>query len=38
MEFDLTKIEQLLDLLGSPHRAYPAIHLTGTNGKTSRRG
>jgi dihydrofolate synthase/folylpolyglutamate synthase len=35
MEFDLTKIEQLLDLLGSPHRAYPAIHLTGTNGKTS---
>jgi dihydrofolate synthase/folylpolyglutamate synthase len=35
MEFDLAKIEQLLDLLGSPHRAYPAIHLTGTNGKTS---
>ena len=25
----------LLDLLGSPQRAYPAIHLTGTNGKTS---
>jgi dihydrofolate synthase/folylpolyglutamate synthase len=35
MEFDLGKIEQLLDLLGSPQRAYPAIHLTGTNGKTS---
>jgi dihydrofolate synthase / folylpolyglutamate synthase len=35
MEFDLGKIERLLDLLGSPQRAYPAIHLTGTNGKTS---
>jgi dihydrofolate synthase/folylpolyglutamate synthase len=29
------RIEALLDLLGSPQRAYPAIHLTGTNGKTS---
>ncbi|GAB2953318.1 folylpolyglutamate synthase/dihydrofolate synthase family protein [Micromonospora polyrhachis] len=35
MVFDLGRIEQLLDLLGSPQRAYPAIHLTGTNGKTS---
>ena len=35
MVFDLSKIERLLDLLGSPQRAYPAIHLTGTNGKTS---
>lgn len=35
MVFDIGKIEQLLDLLGSPHRAYPSIHLTGTNGKTS---
>jgi dihydrofolate synthase / folylpolyglutamate synthase len=35
MVFDLSKVEQLLDLLGSPHRAYPSIHLTGTNGKTS---
>lgn len=35
MQFNLDKIERLLDLLGSPHRAYPAIHLTGTNGKTS---
>lgn len=33
--FDLGRIGRLLDLLGSPHRAYPAIHLTGTNGKTS---
>ncbi len=35
MVFDLSRIEALLDLLGSPQRAYPAIHLTGTNGKTS---
>jgi dihydrofolate synthase / folylpolyglutamate synthase len=35
MVFDLSKIERLLDLLGSPQRAYPSIHLTGTNGKTS---
>src|SRR5262245_14345729 len=32
---DRTRIEALLDLLGSPQRAYPAIHITGTNGKTS---
>jgi dihydrofolate synthase / folylpolyglutamate synthase len=35
MAFDLDKIRDLLDVLGSPQRAYPAIHLTGTNGKTS---
>ncbi len=35
MIFDLSRIEGLLDLLGSPQRAYPAIHITGTNGKTS---
>src|SRR5207237_10527754 len=35
MHFELEKIESLLDLLGSPQRAYPSIHLTGTNGKTS---
>ena len=29
------RIVALLDLLGNPQRAYPAIHLTGTNGKTS---
>ncbi|MFH8368937.1 bifunctional folylpolyglutamate synthase/dihydrofolate synthase [Streptomyces sp. NPDC018031] len=29
------RIATLLDILGSPHRAYPAIHITGTNGKTS---
>src|SRR3954471_12177045 len=35
MVFDMTKIRELMDLLGSPQRAYPSIHLTGTNGKTS---
>lgn len=32
---DRDRIVALLDLLGNPQRAYPAIHLTGTNGKTS---
>jgi len=35
MVFDLGRITELLDVLGGPQRAYPAIHLTGTNGKTS---
>jgi len=35
MRPDLSRITQLMDLLGSPQRSYPAIHLTGTNGKTS---
>jgi dihydrofolate synthase/folylpolyglutamate synthase len=29
------RMQQLVDLLGDPQRAYRAIHLTGTNGKTS---
>ena len=32
---DLDRIRLLCDLLGSPQQAYPSIHLTGTNGKTS---
>ena len=32
---DLERIRMLMDLLGSPQLAYPSIHLTGTNGKTS---
>jgi dihydrofolate synthase/folylpolyglutamate synthase len=35
MVFDLGRIESLLDLMGTPQRTYPSIHLTGTNGKTS---
>jgi dihydrofolate synthase / folylpolyglutamate synthase len=31
----LERIRDLVDILGSPHRAYPVIHVTGTNGKTS---
>lgn len=31
----LERIEALLALLGSPHVEFPAIHITGTNGKTS---
>ena len=32
---DLTRMTTLVDLLGHPEQAYPTIHLTGTNGKTS---
>jgi dihydrofolate synthase / folylpolyglutamate synthase len=35
MVFDLGRIESLLELLGDPQKAYPSIHVTGTNGKTS---
>jgi dihydrofolate synthase/folylpolyglutamate synthase len=31
----LARIEALVRLLGLPQTSYPAIHLTGTNGKTS---
>ena len=31
----LVRIEALMDILGQPQRSYPAIHITGTNGKTS---
>jgi dihydrofolate synthase/folylpolyglutamate synthase len=32
---DLDRIVDLLTLLGDPQRAFPSIHITGTNGKTS---
>jgi dihydrofolate synthase/folylpolyglutamate synthase len=35
MQPDLERIRLLLDLLGSPQKSYPAIHIGGTNGKTS---
>ena len=35
MVFEPERIISLLDLLGTPQRAYQSIHLTGTNGKTS---
>ncbi len=31
----LDRIDALVELLGSPQLSYPAVHLTGTNGKTS---
>ena len=31
----LDRVAELMDLLGSPQHAYRAIHLTGTNGKSS---
>ena len=31
----LRRIAALVDLLGAPHRAYPVLHVAGTNGKTS---
>ncbi len=31
----LDRIRALVDLLGDPQRAYPVVHVTGTNGKTS---
>lgn len=35
IEPSLTRIDALLELLGSPQRGYPSIHIAGTNGKTS---
>ncbi len=35
IEPSLTRISTLMDLLGSPQLSYPAIHIAGTNGKTS---
>ncbi|MFI2841042.1 bifunctional folylpolyglutamate synthase/dihydrofolate synthase [Mycolicibacterium sp. PDY-3] len=35
IEPSTTRIVALLELLGAPQRAYPSIHIAGTNGKTS---
>ena len=35
LEPSLDRIEAFTELLGRPQDAYPVIHLTGTNGKTS---
>ena len=34
-KFGLERTVQLLEHLGNPHRAYPSIHVAGTNGKGS---
>src|SRR3954462_7600046 len=35
LEPSLDRIQAFTEMLGDPQRAYPVIHLTGTNGKTS---
>jgi dihydrofolate synthase/folylpolyglutamate synthase len=35
IEPSTARISALLELLGSPQRGYPSIHIAGTNGKTS---
>jgi dihydrofolate synthase / folylpolyglutamate synthase len=35
MDPTLVRMRALVELLGDPQRAYPVIHITGTNGKTS---
>lgn len=35
IEPSLTRMVALADLLGSPQRSYPVLHIAGTNGKTS---
>jgi len=35
LEPSLDRIRALTELLGDPQAAYPVVHLTGTNGKTS---
>ena len=35
LEPSLDRIRAFSELLGDPQHAYPVIHLTGTNGKTS---
>jgi len=35
LEPSLDRISAFTELLGEPQRAYPVVHLTGTNGKTS---
>jgi dihydrofolate synthase/folylpolyglutamate synthase len=35
IEPTLERVRRLVELLGDPQKAYPVVHLTGTNGKTS---
>jgi dihydrofolate synthase/folylpolyglutamate synthase len=35
LEPSTARIAALMELLGSPQRSYPSIHIAGTNGKTS---
>src|SRR5919108_496740 len=35
IEPSLDRIRDVVDVMGEPQRAYPVIHITGTNGKSS---
>ncbi|MCF7796370.1 MAG: bifunctional folylpolyglutamate synthase/dihydrofolate synthase [Lentisphaeria bacterium] len=35
VKLELTRVERFMEALGNPHRAFPAIHIAGTNGKGS---
>lgn len=35
MQPRLDPVREVLELLGDPHRAYPVVHVAGTNGKSS---
>ena len=35
LEPSTARISALMEMLGSPQRGYPSIHIAGTNGKTS---
>jgi dihydrofolate synthase / folylpolyglutamate synthase len=35
LEPSTSRISALMEMLGSPQRSYPSIHIAGTNGKTS---
>ncbi|NUR25067.1 MAG: bifunctional folylpolyglutamate synthase/dihydrofolate synthase [Catenulispora sp.] len=35
MDPTLVRVRALTELLGDPQKAYPVVHITGTNGKTS---
>jgi len=35
LEPSTARMEALMEMLGSPQRNYPAVHIAGTNGKTS---
>ncbi|MGW7685170.1 bifunctional folylpolyglutamate synthase/dihydrofolate synthase [Kribbella sp. NPDC054772] len=35
IEPTLERVQRVVELLGDPQKAYPVVHLTGTNGKTS---
>jgi dihydrofolate synthase/folylpolyglutamate synthase len=32
---DLSRMTDLVEILGDPQRAFPSVHITGTNGKTT---